>query len=92
MDGSIQLSREERKALLEVYRSGDARVARRAHALLLLDDGLSYRQIRAVLYASNDLIAECVRRFRQGASTRLWKVNGRSCLRRLIGCRSCKTG
>jgi len=66
MDGSIQLSSEERKTLLEVYRSGDARVARRAHVLLLLDDGFSYRQIRAILYASNDLIADCLRRFRQG--------------------------
>jgi len=34
--------------------------------LLLLDDGFSYREIRAILYASNDLIADCVRRFRQG--------------------------
>jgi putative transposase len=66
MDGSIQLTREERKVLLEAYRSGDARVARRAHVLLLLDDGLSYRDIRAFLYASNDLIADCIRRLRTG--------------------------
>ena len=66
MDGSIRLAAEERKVLLEVYRSGDARLARRAHVLLLLDDGFSYRHVRAVLYASNDLIADCVRRFRKG--------------------------
>jgi transposase len=66
MDGSIQLAAEERKVLLRVYRSGDARMARRAHVLLLLDDGFSYRQVRAVLFASNDLLADCVRRFREG--------------------------
>ena len=66
MDGSIHLRPEERKVLLQVYRSGDARVARRAHVLLLLDDGLSYRNVRVFLYASNDLIADCVRRFRAG--------------------------
>jgi transposase len=66
MDGSIRLVPEERKVLLQVYRSGDARVARRAHVLLLLDDGLSYRNVRVFLYASNDLIADCVRRFRAG--------------------------
>jgi transposase len=66
MDGSIRLTTEERKALLEAYRTGDSRVARRAHVLLLLDDGRSYREVRAFLYASNDLIADCVRRFRHG--------------------------
>lgn len=66
MDGSIRLTGEERKVLLAVYRSGDARPARRAHVLLLLADGLSYRDVRVFLYASNDLIANCVRRFRKG--------------------------
>ena len=66
MEGSIQLAAEERKVLLRVYRSGDARMARRAHVLLLLADGFSYRQVCAVLFASNDLLADCVRRFRQG--------------------------
>ena len=66
MDGSIRLAPEERKVLLMVYRAGDARLSRRAHVLLLLDDGLSYRDLRAFLYASNDLIADCVRRFRKG--------------------------
>jgi putative transposase len=66
MDGSIRVTPEERKVLLRVYRSGDARIARRAHVLLLLDDGLSYRNVQAFLYASNDLVADCVRRFRAG--------------------------
>jgi transposase len=66
MKGSIQLTAEERKTLLQVYRSGDARLARRAHVLLLLDDGFSYRDLQAILYASNFLIADCLRRFRHG--------------------------
>lgn len=67
MDGSIRLSAEERKALLQVYRSGgEARCARRAHILLLLDDGLSVREVREVTYASFDLINACVRRYGDG--------------------------
>jgi len=76
MDGSIHLTRKERKVLLEVYRSGDARLARRAHVLLLLDDGLSYRDVRTLLYASNDLIANCVRRFREGGINEALESDG----------------
>lgn len=76
MDGSIRLSRDQRKTLLDAYRSGNARVARRSHVLLLLDDGLSYREVRAVLYASNDLIADCVRRFREGGIDEALEANG----------------
>jgi putative transposase len=79
MDGSIQLAEEERKALLEAYRTGDARVARRAHVLLLLDDGRSYREVRAILYASNDLIAACVRHFRAGGVHRALESNHAPC-------------
>src|ERR1700683_5703669 len=52
MDGSIRLSVEERKALLRMYRAGqDVRTSRRAHIVLLLDDGLSSREVHAVVYA-----------------------------------------
>jgi transposase len=78
MDGSIHLRPEERKVLLQVYRSGDARVARRAHVLLLLDDGLSYRNVRVFLYACNDLIADCVRRFRAGGIHQALESDGQS--------------
>jgi putative transposase len=65
MDGSIRLRPEERKTLLQVYRTGNGATAcRRAHILLLLDDGWSYRQVREVTYASFDMISDCVRRFR----------------------------
>ncbi len=67
MDGSIRLSAEERKALLQDYRSGaEARSSRRAHVLLLLDDGLSVRDVRQLTYASFDFINACVQRFRAG--------------------------
>ena len=70
MDGSIELCAEERKVLLQVYRSGgEAREARRAHVLFLLDDGLSLRQVRAITYASFDLINGCIQRFRTGGVT-----------------------
>jgi transposase len=68
MDGSISLSAEQRKALLTLFRRGpDVRAARRAHIILLLGDGFSYRDIHGVAYASFDFIAESVRRFRSGS-------------------------
>jgi putative transposase len=66
MDGSIGLSAGERKSLLQEYRSGPAQRGRRAHIILLLDDGLTVREVRQVTYASFDLINDCVRRFRMG--------------------------
>lgn len=66
MDGSIFLSAEQRKALLQLLRCGDdARISRRAHIVLLLADGFSHRQIRAVAYVSFELIGECAERFRR---------------------------
>lgn len=64
MDGSIRLSALQRKALLKLFRFGDnVRSSRRAQVVLLLADGFSYRQIRAVAYASFEFIAECAERF-----------------------------
>jgi putative transposase len=69
MDGSIELSAEQRKVLLTAYRWGkDARSARRAHIVLLVAEGWSYREVRAVTFASYDLIRDCVLSFRQGGS------------------------
>ncbi len=67
MDGSIRMTAAERKTALSIYRGGgDARVARRAHLLLLLDDGLSYRQIMSVTFSSSETIARIKSRFAQG--------------------------
>lgn len=65
MDGSIRLTAEERKGLLQVYRSG-TRPGRRAHIILLLADGFSVRDVRQVTYASFDLVIDAARRFRTG--------------------------
>lgn len=67
MDGSIQLSAKDRKMLFQVYRgSGPANVARRAHVLLLLADGWSYRQIMGSLFASAELVSAVRERFARG--------------------------
>lgn len=64
MEGSIRLSVSERKTVFSVYRGGgDARVARRAHVLLLLDCGWSYREIMDALFCSSDLVAAVKQRF-----------------------------
>jgi putative transposase len=66
MDGSIRLSETDRKRLLEVYRgNGAAREARRAHVLLLLADGYSYREIMALTYCSAELVSTVTRAFRE---------------------------
>lgn len=54
MDGSIRLSADQRKTLLQVYRS--ARAARRALVLLMLAEGWSYRRIGEAALASPTLI------------------------------------
>jgi transposase len=69
MEGSIRLSKQEGKMLLAAYRKGPTvQISRRAHIVLLLGAGHSYREITALLFASNDLIADCVRRYRTGGA------------------------
>ncbi|MDB5341764.1 MAG: Transposase [Schlesneria sp.] len=64
MEGSICLTVEERKLLLQAYRSGrDALVARRAHVILLRARGWTWQEIQATLFCSTDLIIESLRRF-----------------------------
>jgi transposase len=54
MDGNLRLSTKERKTCLATYRR--ANPARRALILLLLDQGRSYREIRAATLASPTMI------------------------------------
>lgn len=67
MDGSIELTLAERKVLLAVCQRGPTvRMSRRAQVILLLAAGHSWREVQAVAFVSNDLIQECLRRWRQG--------------------------
>jgi transposase len=52
------LSTAERKELLSLARDGSAehRIARRANAILLLDDGLSCERVAKVLYLDDDTV------------------------------------
>ena len=52
------LNTVERKELLSLARDGSAehRIARRANAILLLDDGLSCEGVAKVLYLDDDKI------------------------------------
>jgi len=65
MDGSIRLSGAERKALLQLYRSGRPGF-RYAHVVLLVADGHTVREVREAAYASFDLINIALTRFRVG--------------------------
>jgi transposase len=74
MDGSIEMSAEQRKVLLAAYRYGkDARAARRAHIVLLVADGRAYREVRDITFASFDLIRDCVRAFHERGSDAVLK-------------------
>jgi transposase len=67
MSCTIALTAEERKALLDLYRrGGDPALGRRAHILLLLDAGLSWDTVAAVLFTSPSTIARWQQRFRDG--------------------------
>lgn len=70
MDGSIRLTAQERKRLLQAYRSGaDARIARRAHVVLLRAEGRTWQEIKQVLFCSCDLIAGSLKAFEDGGMT-----------------------
>src|SRR5438309_883224 len=67
MPCTIALTARERKPLLHLYRHGaDPQTARRAHILLLLDDGFPWAAIAAVLFTSPGTIARWQQRFLEG--------------------------
>jgi putative transposase len=69
MDGNLRLSRQERKTCLKIVRA--QRVARRAHLLLLLDKGISYRRLGEIAFASPDLISTVKRDYAAGGIDRV---------------------
>ena len=76
MDGSIQLTEKERKALLHAYRNGrEMRTSRYSHVILLRAKGLTWQEIREVLFCSHDLIAEALREFAKGGVDQILNHN-----------------
>jgi hypothetical protein len=66
MSCTISLAADERKTLLHLYRhSTRPELAHRAHILLLLDQGLPWAAITAVLFTSPSTIARWQTRFCQ---------------------------
>lgn len=66
MSFTISLHADERKALLHLYRhSTRPELAHRAHILLLLDQGLPWHTITAVLFTSPSTVARWQKRFCQ---------------------------
>lgn len=64
MDGSIVLSRADRKALFDIVKTGRTHEQRRrAHLLLLLANGVCWVTIAAVLFTSSSTINRWRRRF-----------------------------
>jgi transposase len=64
---SITLAADQRHTLLRYYRSSsDPRLRLRAHILLLLDDGLPWATICAVLFCSSRTVLRWQERFQQG--------------------------
>jgi transposase len=69
MDGSIRLSKQDRKSVLHAYHhAGCARTVRRALVLILLDRGWSYRRIVEATLVSCETIADVKRGYLDGGS------------------------
>jgi transposase len=77
------LSREERLALIALARDGSVthRLARRANALVLLDDGLSCEQVAQVLLLDDDTIRRWRGAFAEGGRKALmrFEAGGSAC-------------
>jgi transposase len=77
------LSREERAALIELARDGSVthRLARRANALVLLDDGLSCEQVAKVLLLDDDTVRRWHSAFAEGGRKALlrFETGGSAC-------------
>ncbi|WP_437194467.1 hypothetical protein [Planctomicrobium sp. SH527] len=70
MDGSIQLTAEERKMLLQTYRfGGDGHISRSAHVMRVKEKGLNWQQIKDVLFFSFGLISQTLNVFAQGRTS-----------------------
>ena len=73
------LSTSERKELLALVRrpSGAHGPARRAHAIVLLDDGMSVPEVARIMYVDDDTVYQWHRRWSEGGTVRLsefgWK-------------------
>ena len=79
MIGSGFLTIAERKELLTLVRrpSGAHGPARRAHAIVLLDDGMSVPDVARIMYVDDDTVYQWHRRWCEGGAVRLsefgWK-------------------
>ena len=77
------LSLEERAALIELARDGSSthRLARRANAVLLLDDGLSCEAVAKVLYLDDDTVRGWSKRYGEGGlkGLRRFEAGGSAC-------------
>ena len=66
MDGSIDLSRSDRKVLLALYRNGkNASLSRRAHVVLLAAENYSWRTIVRITFSSNNFVSRTLNTFRK---------------------------
>ena len=66
MDGSIKLSKKDRKAVLALYRNAkNARVSRRAHVVMLIAEGYSWRTVVQLTFSSNNFVSRTLILFRE---------------------------
>jgi transposase len=78
MKGSIGLRAAQRKSLLQVVKNGTSHEQRlRAHLLLLLDEGIAWTTITAVLFTSSSTINRWRQRYLQGGLAAVIEPPGR---------------
>ena len=87
------LDSESRRDLIELARDGSAahRLARRANALVLLDDGMSCEAISKVLFLDNDTIRTRVLNSIRKTGSRGWRASAMKAWHLPAGSGSSKT-
>lgn len=66
MDGSIKHSKKDGKAVLVLYRNAkSARLSKRAHVVLLIADGYSWRTVIKLTFSGNCSISRTLTSFRE---------------------------
>lgn len=81
MPDSINLRPKQIKRLKEIYKKSPARVARRAHIVLLRNQKLTMEEIAKICFCDRDTVSDTISRFEKEAYNGLYDKDhpGRSC-------------
>ena len=81
MSDSINLRPKQIKRLKEIYKKAPARIARRAHIVLLRNQKLTMEEIAKICFCDRDTVSDAISRFKKEAYNGLYDKEhpGRNC-------------